>query len=280
MRWRRVFRRRLNTDNKLMDPADVALLRALHRVVRSLRAPRSSLWHGIFSGVVRRTRQSQAMANLQSQATSIELTAAFRAGGVAALALPALGALRHTIPKRDGAARDTAFAALRYLHLLDASLATLESDGAFHVVRRTSAVRYLVGQRLDHRTLGPCVVYGWDHSCRAEDPPTAQRLESWGGEAGIVDNRKAFVGIDRDVDNEQPFFRVQLREGRGHYCAQENLSAVPLAEAVRVPIRGTSFFFLRADRQTGCLVPREELAQRYPDDVALHARMAAEASVQ
>ena len=252
------------------DPAAVTLLRSLHRTIRALRGPRPQLWHGIYSGVVRRTQRSQAYANLQSQAVKLNLTAEFRAGGSAAIAIPALGVLStDTVPRRvsAGAASDTAFAALRHLHLLDAALATLESEHAFEAMRRTEAVLFVVGQRLDHSIHGPCVVYGWDHECTAEDPPTAAALDRAGGLTGVVDNRKTFVGIDKGVDKRQPFYRVQCREGRGHYCAQELLSPVPCSEALRIPIRGTSFFFTGADPESGCLVPRPELAARYPDDL-------------
>ena len=109
-----------------------------------------------------------------------------------------------------------------------------------------------------------------DRVCLSSDePPTAAAIEAAGGAAGIVDNRFAYVGIDVEAARDQPFYRVQLREGRGHYCAQEHLSTVPLAEALRVPIRGTSFFFVKADTQSGRLVPRPELALRYPDDAAV-----------
>ena len=64
----------------------------------------------------------------------------------------------------------------------------------------------------------------------------------------------------------------RLREGRGHYCAQELLSPVPLEQSFRLPIRGTSFFFLRAHEASGCLLPRPELASRYPEDVEVMMR--------
>eukprot|EP00966_Prymnesium_polylepis_P266151 6148013-Prymnesium_polylepis.1 len=86
-------------------------------------------------------------------------------------------------------------------------------------------------------------------------------------DASIVDNRKAFYRVD-DADREQPFYRVQLQDGRGHYSAQSMLAAVPRSESF-APIKGTSFFFTAADRESGCLVPRAELARRYPEDVAL-----------
>ena len=253
--------------------ADIALLRSLHRAVRALRAPRSQLWHGIFSGVVRRTQRSQAYATLQAQACTVRLTDEFRTGGSAAIALPSLGVLSHdTVPRRHGAAgaTDTAFAALRHLHLLDAALAALEADGAFEPMRRQTCVRFVVGQLVNHQKLGPCVVYGWDPECAAEDPPTAAALDRAGGATGIIDNRKAFVGIDAEgVCRQQPFYRVQTREGRGHYCAQELLRAVPRAEALCIPIQGSSFFFTGVHKESGCLVPRAELAARYPEDVEL-----------
>ena len=71
------------------------------------------------------------------------------------------------------------------------------------------------------------------------------------------------------ADREQPFYRVQLANGRGHYAAQSLLAPVPLSESFGVPIQGTSFFFTAADRESGCLLPRPELARRYPEDVAL-----------
>lgn len=254
------------------NPADVVLLRSLHRAVRALRPPRPTLWNGIFSGVVRRTQKSQTLANLQSQATSVDVTTAFRAGGAAAITLPALGMLKRTAPTASGgSSTDTAFAALKHLNLLDAALARLEADGAFEPMRRSPAIQYTVGQRLEHATLGPCLVYGWDPECRASDPRTADELERAGGEEGIVDNRRAYVGIDSGVSREQPYYRVQLREGRGHYAAQEHLRPVPREEAFRVPIQGTSFFFVRADEQSGFLVPRGELAAHYPEDALLLA---------
>ena len=145
---------------------------------------------------------------------------------------------------------------------------------AFVPMRRTPDVHFVIGQRLEHAIEGPCVVYGWDHECAAQDPPTAAALEHAGGATGVVDNRLTFVGIDSTVSRQQPFYRVQLREGRGHYCAQELLRPVPLDESFRIPIKGTSFFFTRADPQSGCLVPRDDLAARYPDDVALTSNAA------
>lgn len=252
-----------------LDAADATLLRSLHRTLRALRPPRPQLWDGIYAGVIRRTQRSQALATLQSQAGSLNLTSAFRAGGAAAITIPALGVLsRDTLPRRESRAGavDTAYAALRQLHLLEAALTALECQRAFIPMRRTPEVQYFIGQRLDHRFHGPCVVYGWDRECHADDPPTAAALDLAGGPAGIVDNRKTFVGIDSGVDKRQPFYRVQLRDGRGHYCAQELLQPVPLSEAFRIPIQGTSFFFVRANPDSGCLVPRAELATRYPDD--------------
>ncbi len=107
---------------------------------------------------------------------------------------------------------------------------------------------------------------GWDLTSECIEPKTAQALTLAGGDAGIVDNRLSFVGVD-DADTRQPYYRIQLREGRGHYAAQENLTAVPHDESFRLPIRGTSFFFVKAHAGSGCLVPRHELAQRYPEDV-------------
>lgn len=113
---------------------------------------------------------------------------------------------------------------------------------------------------------------GWGLVCECVEPQTAEALQRAGGAAGIVDNRRAFVGIDRVINMRQPFYRVQLREGRGHYCAQELLESVPLAESFRIPIRGTSFFFREAHAPSGCLLPRRELAQHYPEDVEIIMR--------
>jgi hypothetical protein len=259
----------------MLQPADLVLFRSLCRTVRALQSG-PQLWHGIYSGVIRRTQRSQAFANLQSQATSIgSLASAFKAGGAAAITLPALAAISASaVPRRGSSttATDTAFEALRQLSILHAALAALEADGTFAPMRRTPAVQFCVGQRLQHATLGPCVVYGWDHTSSCVEPQTAAALERAGGQAGLVDNRRTFVGLDADADAAQPWYRVQMREGRGHYCAQSNLRAVPRDEAFRVPIRGTSFFFVRADPHSGCLVARPELAQRYPDDEEMRVR--------
>ena len=245
------------------------LYRSLRRAIRSLRHPRPQLWDAIFNGTVRRTTQSQAMATLQSQATALDLHEAFQTGGSAALALPALGRLSNmSVPLRADAI-DTGFAALRQLRLLDGALGELEISGAFVPMQRTPEVKFTIGQRVDHRSLGPCMIYGWDLSCKCVEPPHARALEAAGGPAGIVDNRRCFVGIDDVADKAQPFYRVQLREGRGHYAAQECLEAVPREHALRIPIQGSSFFFLRPSSVSGCLVPRPELASRYPEDAKL-----------
>ena len=88
----------------------------------------------------------------------------------------------------------TAFASLRHLHVLDAALARLEADGAFEPMRRTDAVRFVVGQRLEHRVHGPCVVYGWDHACDASEPPTAEALERAGGASEVGERLAVAVG--------------------------------------------------------------------------------------
>ena len=150
---------------------------------------------------------------------------------------------------------DEAFAALRSLGDLLAALTVLESEGAFTPLRRTSDVQFVIGQSLVHSTLGPCIPYGWDLACRAVERA---------GIGGIVDNRKTWVGIDA-AERQQPFYRVQLQDGRGHYCAQCLLEPAPLT----VPIQGTSFFFTAADRGSNCLLPNAELAARFPDDVEL-----------
>ena len=261
-----------------MKPADAALYRSLRRTIRALRK-QPLLWDGIYSGVVRRTQQSQAFANLQTQATSVDLVTAFRSGGAAAITIPALAAIRtqtgllQTAPIDESrTSTDTAFAALRHLGQLNDALLKLESDGAFEPPHRTAAVRYIIGQRLTHEVHGPCVAYGWDADGRAcVEPATAADLARACGVTGIVDNRKHFVGIDA-VDRSQPFYRIQCREGRGHYAAQELLHPVPLDEAFRIPIRGTSFFFTHADADSGCLVPRAALAQRYPADEEIRTR--------
>ena len=208
------------------------------------------LWTAIYNGVARRTALSQRAATLQIQAMELEA-----------------GALRRKFDEGSGAEFDAAFAALRSLNDLSAAISALERDGAFTAMKRTKDIRYTIGQHLQHQHLGPCIPYGWDHECKAEHPPTAAAMDL-SGVAGIIDNRKAYVGVD-DAQRRQPFYRVQLENGRGWYCAQSLLAPLPLAECFRTPIKGTSFFFTAADRQSGCLVPRPELAARYPDDMAI-----------
>ena len=130
----------------------------------------------IYNGVVRRTRASQQAADLQVQAGSANLRARFDSGD------------------ED---LDAGFAALRQLSALLVVLRVLEDDGAFEPLRRTSPVRFVVGQRLRHAELGPCVPYGWDPTCRAIEPPDALAMERAAVEGVAVDNRRAFYKIDR-----------------------------------------------------------------------------------
>ena len=125
-----------------------------------------------------------------------------------------------------------------------------------------------IGQRLQHARLGPCIPYGWDLSCRAVEPRTAGAMEDAAIAGVAVDNRMAFYRIDADEPAEQPYYRVQLEDGVGHYAAQSLLAPVPRSDRSFPPIRGTSFFFTGVHAATGCLLPRAELAARYPDDVA------------
>ena len=228
--------------------AVLPLFRSLLRVQSRLRT-QPLLWEAIYNGVVRRTSNSQRLAALQVEAIQ-------------------LVDLRQRFDEGSSEELDAAFSALRTLGNLLGSLQELESDGAYQPMQRSAQVRYVIGQRLHHERLGACVPYGWDPSCRAVEPPNAAALERAGGAAGVVDNRKVYVGMDA-ADREQPFYRVQLADGRGHYCAQSLLRPVPLSESFKVPIKGTSFFFTAADRESGCLIPRPELARRYPGDVAL-----------
>lgn len=221
------------------------LFRGLLRAVRELRR-RPPLSAAILNGVVRRTKRSRHAAALQVEAAALdapELRRRFETAGAAGL--------------------DEAFTALRSLGDLLAALAVLESEGAFRPLRRTPELRFVVGQSLTHSTLGPCIPYGWDLTCQAVEPPSAAAMER-AGIGGIVDNRKTWVGIDA-AERQQPFYRVQLQDGRGHYCAQCLLEPAPLT----VPIQGSSFFFTAADRGSNCLLAKSELAARYPDDVEL-----------
>ena len=222
------------------------LFRGLHRTLSHLRrSPQLSA--AILNGVVRRTKRSRQAAALQIEAAAIDGPE-----------------LRRRFSETTGAAGlDEAFAALRSLGDLLAALTVLESEGAFTPLRRTSDVQFVIGQSLVHSTLGPCIPYGWDLACRAVEPPSAAAMDR-AGIGGIVDNRKTWVGIDA-AERQQPFYRVQLQDGRGHYCAQCLLEPAPLT----VPIQGTSFFFTAADRGSNCLLPNAELAARFPDDVAL-----------
>ena len=250
------------------------LFRSLSNEIRALRR-RPSLWTAIFNGVVRRTKRSEAAARLQSQVLNLDLADCFRGladSTAVEMTLAALysGAIQLELLRSatfgTAAYEDVAFAALRRISQLSSAISTLEADGAFAPVRRTAAIRFNVGQPLEHVEHGPCVPYGWDDKCRAEEPLTATELHRSGGELGIVDNRKVYVGVDV-ATKLQPFYRVQLADGRGHYCAQELLE--PLADGVQPPpIRGSSFFFTAFDQSSGRLVPRAELAARYPEDVA------------
>ena len=105
-------------------------------------------------------------------------------------------------------------------------------------MRRSSEIQYVIGQRVEHRELGQCVIYGWDHTCSAEEKMGAADLAQAAGPAGLIDNRKAFVGVDSHCDGQQPFYRVQTIDGerspsqRSHYSAQEVRRKSPFRLAV------------------------------------------------
>ena len=65
--------------------ADTVILRSPLRALRRLRPPRPQLCDAILNGTVRRTRVSQAMANLQAQASAADVSASYRQGGAAAV---------------------------------------------------------------------------------------------------------------------------------------------------------------------------------------------------
>ena len=93
---------------------------------------------------------------------------------LASLAMPELDLRRTLIRADEGLCRadevDKAFVALRRLQELNDTLGRLEESGAFAPMRRAPEIRFLIGQSLRHQRLGPCVAYGWDHTCEAEFP--------------------------------------------------------------------------------------------------------------
>jgi len=188
----------------------------------------------------------------------------------------ALTALAKVDPKAStvDASVDGAFVALRTLSDLLAALTSLQETGAFGQIRRTPEVLYVVGQRVMHAQLGQCVIYGWDHSCRAAGGKASLRLAAEDDALGLIDNRLAFDSVDSSCDASQPFYRVQTLGGEqpatNFYAAQEMLQPVPRPE--HMSPSASTFYFTRDDAASGCLMPRPELAQRYPDDVQLIAR--------
>ena len=160
-----------------------------------------------------------------------------------------------------------------------------ERTGAFDRAppRAASGVRFVVGQPLYHRLHGRCVAYGWEPSNCAVEPPAAVAESDDGdggfsGDAAIVDNRRYFAGIDAGCAADQPHYRVLRHDGAALLCAQEMLTAVPDARGLAQPIKGSSFFFTRADGD-GVLVPNPDLTARYPEDARLLAEPRARVEV-
>ena len=232
---------------------ETTLFRSLLRVRQELTA-RPALWRGIRNGVIRHTQCSQAYAQLQEEVTTTKATNAadaFRRSLPAGAVLPALAHLDAGLISEVGI--DSAFTTLRCLSDLlaaitkvgphhpntsqraatdraDASASAasqLEDEDAFARMRRSPDVQYVIGQRVEHRELGQCVIYGWDHTCTADEKMGAADLAQAAGLAGLIDNRKAFVGVDSHCDGQQPFYRVQTiyneksPSQRSHYSAQE-----------------------------------------------------------
>ena len=123
----------------------------------------------------------QAAASFQGQVLCVDVAALFRGlddsanieAALASLAMPELD-LRRTLIRAEKFRRqhevDKAFVALRRLQELNDTLGRLEESGAFAPMRRAPEIRFLIGQSLRHQRLGPCVAYGWDHTCEAEFP--------------------------------------------------------------------------------------------------------------
>ena len=121
------------------------------------------------------------------------------------------------------------------------------------------------------QTHGACVVYGWEDRHEAVEPSCIETMRAMqrACPAGIVDNRKVFVGIDRPVTSgrTQPYYRVLCRDSYSRCCPQDTLTPLDPSEASQHTGRWCdSLFFTAVDSQHGFLQPNKDLAARYAED--------------
>jgi heat shock protein HspQ len=235
------------------------LVRSLMLALREVsRGPR--LWQAVRAGVVRRNDASHSLSRLQERIAEVSAAQHIRQG----------------LRRDDGDALAAGYNALRAVAVLRDELRTLHATGAFLPLTRRSdgassgAVEFMIGQHVDHSVFARGVVYGWDLCCNATELPP-DGAESTATDC-IVDNRLLFAGIDgvpgepERAQFQQPFYRVLFADGSARYCSQSNLRAVRRDDCLRLPIRGSSFFFAAVDPLSGCLLPNADLRDRYPDD--------------
>ncbi|XP_076045573.1 F-box only protein 21-like [Oratosquilla oratoria] len=111
--------------------------------------------------------------------------------------------------------------------------------------RKSSLVYYAVGQVLEHRGSGLCVVYDWDSMCVESDDTLVVM-----GETNLTH------GMD------QPFYRVLTSDGAARYLAQENLRQAHKPVPFSNPLLGryfTAFIYPH-------YIPNPQKAYEYPED--------------
>lgn len=154
---------------------------------------------------------------------------------------------------------DRGFAALRLSSQYSQAHAELQEVVERHSVAeppprklRPAGLHFALGDVLQHRFFGRCVVVGWDGTC--------QQAEAW-----VRTNR---IRENLTFGTDQPFYSVLLEDNEvPRYCSQENLAL--LAEA-----RGAfdhphaAYYFQRPRDGDGQFVPAEPLAFVYPGDRA------------
>ena len=154
---------------------------------------------------------------------------------------------------------DRGFAALRLSSQYDQTHAELQEVVERHRLAdpparklRPAGLLFALGDVLQHRFFGKCVVVGWDETC--------QQAEVW-----VRTNR---IRENLTFGTEQPFYSVLLEDNEvPRYCSQENLALIAEARpAFDHP--HAAYYFQRPRAGDAQFVPAEPLAFVYPEDRA------------